>query len=164
MKGDRLVFLDSRGRIGRIRLPNFDEGEELAVVLEVASKGYEGGGGYMIASPYDECFYLEYDDEMRGHFWRPSGSSGPWRAVGPEFPSSYVALHPKKPIAAVSAYADGARSSDGVIELWHIDRDPHLWRTLRGHMALVRFLSFNADGTRLAGAGADGTIRLWNIT
>ncbi|WP_200300770.1 WD40 repeat domain-containing protein [Streptomyces adelaidensis] len=59
--------------------------------------------------------------------------------------------------------AIGGERPDGIIELWRIDGVPSCWKTLRGHMGAVSSMSFNANGTKLASASHDGTVRLWDV-
>ncbi|EKQ70196.1 WD40 repeat-containing protein [Leptolyngbyaceae cyanobacterium JSC-12] len=53
-------------------------------------------------------------------------------------------------------------SSDLTIKLWDVDRGEEL-RTLEGHTHHISALAFNSDGTTLASASWDGTVKLWNL-
>ncbi|NEP75376.1 MAG: hypothetical protein F6K25_27575 [Okeania sp. SIO2G4] len=52
-------------------------------------------------------------------------------------------------------------SIDTTVKIWH--RDGRLYRTLRGHSAIVRDIAFSPDGQMLASASGDRTIILWNL-
>src|SRR5262249_39100929 len=52
---------------------------------------------------------------------------------------------------------------DGRILLWDF-RTGSLLRELKGHSDRVFALTFSADGTRIASAAFDGTIRLWGAS
>jgi WD40 repeat protein len=55
-----------------------------------------------------------------------------------------------------------AAGDDHLIHGWHLVTGRHLF-TFRGHDGPVRALAFSADGTRLASASADRTIKLWEV-
>jgi len=67
-----------------------------------------------------------------------------------------VAFHPTD--AKVLATAD----SDYDIYLWADATYGKVGHILRGHVDEIRSLSFNADGSRLASAGADRVVHIWD--
>jgi WD40 repeat protein len=52
-------------------------------------------------------------------------------------------------------------ASGQVIDVWD-SATGHQVSTLAGLSGAIRDLAFSADGTRLAAAGSDGTIRIWD--
>lgn len=56
---------------------------------------------------------------------------------------------------------DGLRT-DGTVELWSTNETPSRIKTLYGHMDKITSMSFSADGSLLATASTDGTVRLWD--
>ena len=75
--------------------------------------------------------------------------------------------NPAGPIAAIAvAHGDSplaaAGSDQGVITFWDV-REGKAAGSLAGHQGAVRSLRFAADNQRLITAGADGTVRLWQL-
>jgi len=76
-----------------------------------------------------------------------------------------IALSPDGTVMAtvdanVSAGQLGEKSNQ--IQLWQIDTDPQLLRTLDGHTNEIARLKFSADGEHLVSSSYDGKINVWN--
>merc|ERR1712096_179770 len=52
-------------------------------------------------------------------------------------------------------------SSLSNIQLWEVDSGS-LWKTLSGHPAPIKSVTYSPDGTTLASASDDGSIKLWD--
>ncbi|MEM7232481.1 MAG: protein kinase [Planctomycetota bacterium] len=50
----------------------------------------------------------------------------------------------------------------GELKLWDLETNLEL-RTFRGHIASLRAVAWNPDGTEFASAGLDGSARVWNL-
>ncbi|MBI4214437.1 WD40 repeat domain-containing protein [archaeon] len=72
-------------------------------------------------------------------------------------------------------YLFAAASSDGVIRIWTTRSIPYnasnlilnsSFSSLTGHTPglLIKAVSWSKDGTRIASASADGTVRIWDVT
>jgi WD40 repeat protein len=61
------------------------------------------------------------------------------------------------PDGVTAAYGDGENN----VVLWNLYTDAET--VLRGHTNSVQGLAFNADGTRLASAAWDTTVRIWDV-
>ncbi len=48
--------------------------------------------------------------------------------------------------------------------LWSLDNDEASVVYLKGHTGLVLSVNFNHDGTRIASAGSDSTVKIWDLT
>jgi WD40 repeat protein len=57
----------------------------------------------------------------------------------------------------IATTADGAQAAD----VWDLATGQHLV-TLEGHTGFVNDLTFSADGSQIATASADGTVRVWD--
>ncbi|WP_216590811.1 NACHT domain-containing protein [Streptomyces brasiliscabiei] len=164
MCGDALVALKSTGRLVRIRVPDMTEEPVSTPVVDVIA-GYVNSFHLMVSRRGDHLF-LE-GDGIVGRLWRMNDRTGRWEKSGPELSDVSVVFHPSKPLAAVSrtdAMDGDERTLDGTIELWSTDGTPARRKALRGHLGQVHAMSFSADGTGLASAGADGTVRRWDVS
>ena len=71
-----------------------------------------------------------------------------------------VALTPNGRVAALAHSSQGSSGDPGIAL---VDTETgNLLQTLEGHARGVRVLTFNADGTRLASASDDETVKLWD--
>jgi WD40 repeat protein len=59
--------------------------------------------------------------------------------------------------------AVGGTTPSATVQVWNLDKPGSEFFRLCGHKGGVTALSFSPEGDRLATAGADATIRLWNI-
>ncbi len=57
-----------------------------------------------------------------------------------------------------------AADSDNDIYVWADPTSGKVGHVLRGHVDEIRCMAFSADGTRLASAGADRVIHVWDVT
>ena len=66
----------------------------------------------------------------------------------------------------VSFWADFLPTLDlgsHVAEVWDFASGEHV-RSLAGHSGSVVTAAFSADGSRLASGGADGSVRIWDVS
>jgi WD40 repeat protein len=68
----------------------------------------------------------------------------------------FIAFSPDGQILASSGAEDQA------ISLWRV-RNNQCFKTLQGHLKLVKSVSFSSDSQTLVSSSLDETIKLWNI-
>lgn len=127
-------------------LDSYNIGEDLPVVL---------------ASSHDDCLYVS---APRGELWRPT-LHGVWHRTTERLPAaSAAAFHPHQPVLACASVTvrDADLRAHGTVELWSTHGTPSHIKTLYGHMDKVTSMSFSSDGSFLATASTDGTVRLWD--
>lgn len=85
-------------------------------------------------------------------------------------PSGYTSFNVNMPASAVAISRDGtwlaAGGSDFGVHLWRVTSeaiDKASARVLSGHLMTVTGVSFSPDGSRLASASLDRTIRVWEL-
>jgi WD40 repeat protein len=97
-----------------------------------------------------------------------------WKVPALETRTSRIAISPDGTIAAVGSYGGGLRlvsTVDGSTLDKLADVDGHGGKTTAAqragwlaHPGAIEALAFSSDGARLASAGGDGTIKLWDVS
>ncbi|MDQ0952008.1 WD40 repeat protein [Streptomyces phaeochromogenes] len=166
LSANRLVRLGQDGRVWLYAAPEFTKRSRIPMAGAPVGDDSLLSGLKMAASPHDDCLYVDFTMASAGQsgLWRPDHRDGKWYRTGAVPSPSLVMFHPEKPLLALSrVFLDVEWSGDGTIELWRTDGTPSRWKIVHGHMGEVHSMSFNSNGTKLASAGYDGTVRLWNI-
>ncbi|MFI6280878.1 NACHT domain-containing protein [Streptomyces sp. NPDC050988] len=165
LRGNSLVLVGKDGQVRLHAAPTFAKGP--GVPLMGAPQGEDLLNSELVVSPHDDCLHLNaLASGLPEHsgLWRPDPRDGKWHKTGHVPSPSSVAFHPRKPFLALSrTFPSEEWYGDGTIELWRTDGTPSHWKSLYGHMSEVHSMSFNSNGTKLASASYDGTVRLWNI-
>ncbi|MGW3289444.1 hypothetical protein ACWDR3_32875 [Streptomyces sp. NPDC001002] len=144
-----------------VALPPPYEKKGRTLFTPVQYDNYSNNQPGVFASPYDDCLFVS---SPHSEMWR-LGLGGDWYRTDRGLSgSSAAAFHPKKPVLAFAGVTDKDYESrtDGTVELWSTDGTPSRIKTLHGHMNRVTSMSFSSDGTLLATASEDGTVRLWD--
>ena len=94
--------------------------------------------------------------------WKLDGPAPVGRAVAVPFadPVTAIRVSPNGDLAAVVANGD---PDDHSIRLFRLEPVPRPVARLRGHTRPVYSIEFNAEGTALVSAGADQTVRVWDL-
>ena len=97
-----------------------------------------------------------------------------WKQAALATATSRIAISPDGKIAAVGSYGGGLRlvsTADGTTLAAFGDAKSYRGKTTAAqragwlaHPGAVESLAFASDGARLASAGGDGTIKLWNVS
>ena len=166
LSANRLVRLGQDGRVWVYVAPEFTKRSRIPMAGAPEGDDSLFSGEKMAASPHDDCLYVDFTMASAGQsgLWRPDQRDGKWHRTGAVPSPSLVMFHPEKPLLALSRiFLDVEWSGDGTIELWRTDGTPSRWKIFHGHMGEVSSMSFNSNGTKLASASYDGTVRLWSI-
>jgi WD40 repeat protein/serine/threonine protein kinase len=157
--GQRLATAAGGGRLGgEVKVWDVRRGQEA-----LALKGYTADIRSLAFSPDGKRLItaaargprlpdgVQVWDAERGHPLRAFRARTGW--------SIWVVL---STTAKHLATTDQTGPGQGEIKLWDVERGQELL-VLKGHTDAIDRLAFSADGTRLASASSDQTVRVWNI-
>jgi len=188
-EGQLLASGHDDGRIVFWKVPGLERAGELTGHDQSVSALAFTADGLQLASAGDDHLIRVWDvrtkdmlRESRGHTdrvpamaWHPNGEfliSVGWDTTarvwepGKDDPTMLLNAHSDQ-VNAVAFSPDGllaCADSDFTIHVWEDPRNAKQKYVLNGHTDEIRALAFNPSGTRLASAGADRVVHIWDVT
>jgi hypothetical protein len=170
LRGTRLVSLIGHTAGVKMAVFNPDGTRVLTAGYEGQARVWELAKGTAIETVQDDP-----DDSLNCADFSPDGrtfvSAGlesraiVWPATGGGKPVEVFAEHHQRINSAMYSHRGSTiltSSDDGTAKIWNA-RTGALVASLEGHKGPVLWAAFNGDDTRVATAGKDGTVCLWNL-